>query len=200
MGRRGEAWYSIPIVSQVKSAVQACKGDMKGALITQENFSKRCVLVSQVQSAVEAAVVSCEEAEKTQREFISPQVRANLYTINTAFPRVKGVIYEPYHSSVTEPGCPRVSPGRYYLGLHCSDRYHRWVGLWHCCITAGSWAAGFMSTYGGLIPAGSACAVLQSAGAAGISAGTAVAAGVVGGAGSAAAAVGAVEGVSLKAP
>lgn len=35
-------------------------------------------------------------------------------------------------------------------------------------ITAGSWAAGFMASYGGTVASGSACAVLQSVGAAGL--------------------------------
>ncbi|KAJ3161458.1 hypothetical protein HDU86_007240 [Geranomyces michiganensis] len=35
-------------------------------------------------------------------------------------------------------------------------------------IAAGSWAAGFMASYGGAVTAGSACAVLQSVGAAGL--------------------------------
>ncbi|KAI8591174.1 hypothetical protein BDZ88DRAFT_69582 [Geranomyces variabilis] len=35
-------------------------------------------------------------------------------------------------------------------------------------IAAGTWAAGFMASYGGAVTAGSACAILQSAGAAGL--------------------------------
>jgi hypothetical protein len=38
-------------------------------------------------------------------------------------------------------------------------------------IVAGSWGAGFMATYAGLVPAGSLCAFLQSAGAVGLGAG-----------------------------
>ena len=39
---------SIPVVSQTKSIVQAISGDTEGAARTQENFLKRCPVVSQV--------------------------------------------------------------------------------------------------------------------------------------------------------
>ncbi|KAK3808041.1 MAG: hypothetical protein JOS17DRAFT_553652 [Linnemannia elongata] len=65
------------------------------------------------------------------------------------------------------------------------------VGFGAGGIVAGSWAASFMATYGGTVAVGSACATLQSIGAAGLGvAGTAIA-GVVGGAAAGAAAVGA---------
>ena len=43
------------------------------------------------------------------------------------------------------------------------------VGFTAAGITAGSTAAAFMSSYGGSVAAGSACAVLQSIGAVGLS-------------------------------
>ncbi|MCO5605417.1 hypothetical protein L7F22_059601 [Adiantum nelumboides] len=43
-------------------------------------------------------------------------------------------------------------------------------------ITAGTWAAGLMASYGGAVPVGSLCATLQSVGAAGLATSTVVAA------------------------
>jgi len=58
------------------------------------------------------------------------------------------------------------------------------LGFTPAGIAAGSWAATFMSSYGGYVTAGSACALLQSTGAAGLGvAGTVIssaAGGVVG--------------------
>ena len=42
------------------------------------------------------------------------------------------------------------------------------LGFTSAGITAGSTAAGFMSSYGGLVTAGSACATMQSIGAVGL--------------------------------
>ena len=39
---------STPGISQLKSVVQTATGDVEGALETQENFIKRCPVVSQV--------------------------------------------------------------------------------------------------------------------------------------------------------
>lgn len=58
-------------------------------------------------------------------------------------------------------------------------------------IVAGSWAASLMASYGGTVVAGSACAVLQSVGAAGVGVAGTTLAGVVGGAAAGAAVVGA---------
>lgn len=43
-----------------------------------------------------------------------------------------------------------------------------WAGFTASGIVAGSWAAGFMASYGGAVASGSACAVMQSIGAAGL--------------------------------
>merc|ERR1719410_691719 len=58
----------IPVVSQVKSAVQAISGDLDGARKTQERFSMQCPVVSQVRSTVEAVSGDTEAAQRTQME------------------------------------------------------------------------------------------------------------------------------------
>jgi len=60
---------SLPIVSQVKSAVQFTIGDWDGARTTQDNFSKQCVLVSQVRSIIELAQGEKKAASDTYEEF-----------------------------------------------------------------------------------------------------------------------------------
>ncbi len=65
------SWLNrIPILSQVKSAVQAISGDTKGARQTQEEFSKQTPIVSQIRSAVEAVSGNPEAAKRTQEEFL----------------------------------------------------------------------------------------------------------------------------------
>lgn len=60
----------IPVVSQVKSFVQAVTGNTEGARQTQENFSRQCPIVSQARSAVEAITGDTDAAEQTQLEFL----------------------------------------------------------------------------------------------------------------------------------
>ena len=60
---------SIPIVSQVKSLVQAISGDNKGALQTQEQFIRTGVIASQINSAIAAIHGDPEEAKRIQEEF-----------------------------------------------------------------------------------------------------------------------------------
>ena len=62
-------WDAVPLVSQVKSLVQACSGDMQGALETQENFSRQCPVVSQCRSLVHAVQGDNDQALKVQEEF-----------------------------------------------------------------------------------------------------------------------------------
>lgn len=64
-------WDGIPIISQIKSLVQAIGGDMVGARRTQENFLKQMPVVSQVTSAVQAATGDLKGAEDTQKQFLS---------------------------------------------------------------------------------------------------------------------------------
>jgi hypothetical protein len=62
---------TIPVVSQIKSAMEAIKGNLDAASETQEEFSKKCIIVSQVRSAVEACCGDFDAATKTQIEFAS---------------------------------------------------------------------------------------------------------------------------------
>ncbi len=71
----GKVVNKIPVVSQVKSAVQAIAGDTEGAKQTQEDFSKQTPVVSQVRSAVEAISGNTEAAKKTQEEFYNETVK-----------------------------------------------------------------------------------------------------------------------------
>jgi len=58
----------LPVVSQIKSAVQAVTGDKEGAVQTQYNFSRQCPVISQVRSLGELAFVSSAAAWQTQVE------------------------------------------------------------------------------------------------------------------------------------
>ena len=62
---------SIPIVSQLKSLIQAICGDVDGARQTQENFSRQALVISQIRSAVEAILGDQEAARRTQIEFLN---------------------------------------------------------------------------------------------------------------------------------
>eukprot|EP00471_Norrisiella_sphaerica_P001499 CAMPEP_0184481100 /NCGR_PEP_ID=MMETSP0113_2-20130426/2636_1 /TAXON_ID=91329 /ORGANISM="Norrisiella sphaerica, Strain BC52" /LENGTH=460 /DNA_ID=CAMNT_0026860015 /DNA_START=279 /DNA_END=1658 /DNA_ORIENTATION=- len=59
----------IPIVSQVKSLVQAISGDLEGARLTQQEFADTCPVVSQVTSAVHWAKGDPKKARDTQKKF-----------------------------------------------------------------------------------------------------------------------------------
>jgi len=61
----------VPIASQVKSAVQAAKGDTDAAWQTQHRFSEKCIGAAQVRSAVQAAGGDLEAAAQTQRSFMA---------------------------------------------------------------------------------------------------------------------------------
>lgn len=61
----------VPVVSQIKSAVQFLFNDPEGALQTQINFSKRCIVVSQVRSYVEVITGQEQNALETQKEFLT---------------------------------------------------------------------------------------------------------------------------------
>lgn len=65
---------SLPIVSQVKSLVQAISGDAAGAKKTQEDFLETGVIVSQVYSAGLAINGDAEKAKKVQ---VSSEKRVN---------------------------------------------------------------------------------------------------------------------------
>ncbi|OQS05984.1 hypothetical protein THRCLA_20471 [Thraustotheca clavata] len=58
-------------LSQAKSLVQVIQGDAKGALQTQENFTKGCAVVSQARSLVESTILrDPTAAAKTQEYFL----------------------------------------------------------------------------------------------------------------------------------
>lgn len=59
----------IPLASQGKSLVQAASGDREGAQKTQDNFTKRCVGISQLRSAMERHGGDEIAAAATQAEF-----------------------------------------------------------------------------------------------------------------------------------
>lgn len=59
------------MVSQLKSIALAVGGDWDGATTTQDNFSKQCIVVSQLRSIVELAIGNKEEAKETQVVFVS---------------------------------------------------------------------------------------------------------------------------------
>ena len=60
---------SLPLISQVKSFVQCAAGDQAGALKTQEDFSKQCVVVSQARTMTEAATGNVKAAQETADAF-----------------------------------------------------------------------------------------------------------------------------------
>lgn len=93
---------AVPVVSQVKSAVQAIGGDSEGARKTQEEFSKQCPVVSQARSAVEATY-DTEAARRTQLEFVD-----NLEGVADATPivgHVKGAVHYALGDTEKGDGC-----------------------------------------------------------------------------------------------
>lgn len=58
------------MASQVKSLVQAAKGNKEDALATQEHFTERCVCAAQVRSIVQACRGDVDGAAETQRRFL----------------------------------------------------------------------------------------------------------------------------------
>jgi len=61
---------ALPVVAQLKSFALAVSGDWDGAMTTQDNFSKQCVVISQFRSIVELAICSSEAAKETQVVFV----------------------------------------------------------------------------------------------------------------------------------
>jgi len=60
----------VPVASQVKSLVQAARGNTDDAWATQHRFSERCVGAAQLRSAVEAIRGDVDAAAETQRKFL----------------------------------------------------------------------------------------------------------------------------------
>jgi hypothetical protein len=63
---------SLPVISQIKSAVQAIGGDLKGAKATQEEFlfGNTCPVLSQVVSAGHAIAGNVDKAREVQEKFL----------------------------------------------------------------------------------------------------------------------------------
>jgi len=67
----------IPLASQGKSLVQVATGDKEGAQRTQDNFTKRCVGVSQLRSAFEERNGDQIAANATKAEFTRAYTQAD---------------------------------------------------------------------------------------------------------------------------
>lgn len=90
---------AIPVVSRIKSAVQAMSGDFDGASDTEEQLSKQCPVISQLRSALEATY-DLDAANRTQHKFLG-----NVESVPDATPivgHVKGAVHSAL--SQTEPG------------------------------------------------------------------------------------------------
>uniref|UniRef100_A0A914VSG6 VPS9 domain-containing protein n=1 Tax=Plectus sambesii TaxID=2011161 RepID=A0A914VSG6_9BILA len=73
---------SVPVIAQLKSLVQVIFKDVKGARLTQENFSRTCIVVSQVRSMVELAAGDKLAARQTQLTFLRVGLRNGNAFIN----------------------------------------------------------------------------------------------------------------------
>jgi len=62
---------SVPVASQVKSVVQASRGETEAAWATQSRFTQNCVGAAQVRALVEVARGDIAAAAETQRSFLS---------------------------------------------------------------------------------------------------------------------------------
>lgn len=60
----------VPLASQLKTVVQASRGDREGAWQTQSRFTERCVGAAQIRSLVEALRGDVDAAAETQRRFL----------------------------------------------------------------------------------------------------------------------------------
>lgn len=81
----------IPVLSQLKSAVQALSGDKEGARETQLEFIRRCIIVCQVTSLVYAIKGDDETAKNIQIEFL--QTLGNVIDGIPAAGHLKGGIH-----------------------------------------------------------------------------------------------------------
>jgi Interferon-induced 6-16 family len=132
---------AIPFVSQCKSVAQLWRGDVWGALQTQNTFTKQCIVVSQLRSATEALCGNSAAARRTQQQFCS------VHNLTTQGSIVGSALLMPVAATaaITQ------------------------AGFTATVIAANSAGAALMSSYGGAVTAGSLFAVLQSVGAAGLS-------------------------------
>lgn len=80
---------AVPVASQLKSVVQASRGDREAAWQTQRRFTQQCIGASQVRSLVEASRGDMEAAAETQRQFLETSRR--VLGRNEVFDAVPGV-------------------------------------------------------------------------------------------------------------
>jgi len=65
----------VPLASQVKSAVQASRGETEAAWATQRRFTEQCVGAAQIRSLVEFSRGDLNAAAETQRRFLETSRR-----------------------------------------------------------------------------------------------------------------------------
>lgn len=79
----------VPVASQVKSVVQASRGDTDAAWLTQRRFSEQCIGAAQMRSLVEISRGDPDAAAETQRRFLETTRRVlNRSEIADALPGV----------------------------------------------------------------------------------------------------------------
>eukprot|EP01041_Mallomonas_annulata_P004787 gene4787-9541_t len=197
---------SIPVISQIKSAVEASYGDMESACRTQVEFSKTCPVVSQFRSLVEVSCGNPDEALKTQMEFshvmaldsfpVASQIKSAIQAscgdmdaslqaqekfsrqcmvvsqVRSAVEAIMGDLKAAENTQHTFLEGPGIAQGIFIVGVCAAP-----------AMAAASIAAMGFETggIGGAVSAGSACVLLQSAGAAGLSTGASLGCSVVGG-------------------
>lgn len=74
---------AIPVVSQIKSAIQALSGQVGAAEQTQQDFIRECILISQCTSLVQFCLGDPAASKATQRQFLS-----NVWNVADSFPLV----------------------------------------------------------------------------------------------------------------
>mmetsp|Transcript_39449 Transcript_39449/g.113372 ORF Transcript_39449/g.113372 Transcript_39449/m.113372 type:complete len:257 (+) Transcript_39449:92-862(+) len=74
---KAELLDALPVAAQGKSMLQVLSGDSAGALRTQENFSRRCVGISQLRQVVERQSGDAAAAAQTQQEFAATLQKAD---------------------------------------------------------------------------------------------------------------------------
>lgn len=88
MGNAGNV-DGVPLASQVKSVVQASRGDTDAAWATQRRFTEQCVGAAQIRSFVEYSRGDVDAAAETQRRFLETARRVlNRSEVADALPGV----------------------------------------------------------------------------------------------------------------
>eukprot|EP00444_Apocalathium_aciculiferum_P024521 CAMPEP_0183448940 /NCGR_PEP_ID=MMETSP0370-20130417/108059_1 /TAXON_ID=268820 /ORGANISM="Peridinium aciculiferum, Strain PAER-2" /LENGTH=259 /DNA_ID=CAMNT_0025639969 /DNA_START=29 /DNA_END=805 /DNA_ORIENTATION=- len=99
-----EGLDALPIASQGKSVLLALSGDHEGAAKTQENFTRRCVGISQVRQVVERHRGDEEGAARTQAEFSSALRQAD--QVVGSFLVTGAAVAEQVSQTIQESGLP----------------------------------------------------------------------------------------------